>query len=146
MEGALITANEGNIIEGRAAPLGAYPHFRVATPFVFVSGASSRSADNSIVGADVADDGTVALDIRQQTRAVLTNLGEILGASGLGLSDVVDVTTFLVDMSDFAGYNDVYSEFFDSTGPARTTVAVAELPHPHLLIEIKAVALRPAER
>jgi 2-aminomuconate deaminase len=47
-------------------------------------------------------------------------------------------------MADFAGYNEVYSEFFGYEGPARTTVAVAELPQPQLLIEIKVVAYRPA--
>jgi 2-aminomuconate deaminase len=46
-------------------------------------------------------------------------------------------------MDDFKGYNEVYSEFFDYQGPARTTVAVAQLPHPQLLVEIKAVAWRP---
>jgi 2-aminomuconate deaminase len=47
-------------------------------------------------------------------------------------------------MADFDGYNEVYSEFFGYQGPARTTVAVAQLPHPQLLIEIKAIACRPA--
>lgn len=46
-------------------------------------------------------------------------------------------------MNDFGGYNRVYGEFFDYDGPARTTVAVHQLPHPHLLIEIKAVAYQP---
>jgi 2-aminomuconate deaminase len=46
-------------------------------------------------------------------------------------------------MNDFGGYNEVYGEFFDEGGPARTTVAVHQLPHPHLLIEIQAVALLP---
>jgi 2-aminomuconate deaminase len=54
------------------------------------------------------------------------------------------VSTFLRDMADFPAYNAVYGEFFGSDGPARTTVAVAALPHPQLLIEIKAVAYRPA--
>ncbi|HLJ36822.1 MAG TPA: RidA family protein, partial [Steroidobacteraceae bacterium] len=49
-------------------------------------------------------------------------------------------STFLLSMDDFAGYNEVYGEFFGVDGPARTTVAVAQLPHPQLLIEIKAVA------
>ena len=49
---------------------------------------------------------------------------------------------YRVDMADFAGYNEVYAEYFDHTGPTRTTVAVRELPHPHLLIEIQAVAVR----
>jgi 2-aminomuconate deaminase len=84
------------------------------------------------------------LDIRAQTRAVLENIRDILAAAGATLSDVVEVSTFLIDMGDFAAYNLVYSEFFGYQGPARTTVAVAALPHPQLLIEIKAVAYRPA--
>lgn len=87
--------------------------------------------------------GTVTLDIRAQTRAVIENISTILGQVGGGLSDVVEVTTFLVNMNDFGGYNGVYAEFFGVDGPARTTVAVHQLPHPHLLIEIKAVAYLP---
>ena len=46
-------------------------------------------------------------------------------------------------MNDFAGYNEVYGRYFNSDGPARTTVAVHQLPHPHLLIEIRAMAYKP---
>ena len=46
-------------------------------------------------------------------------------------------------MNDFAGYNEVYGEYFGYDGPARTTVAVHQLPHPHLLIEIRAMAYKP---
>jgi 2-aminomuconate deaminase len=46
-------------------------------------------------------------------------------------------------MGDFGGYNEVYGEFFGHDGPARTTVAVHQLPHPHMRIEIKAVAWKP---
>jgi 2-aminomuconate deaminase len=46
-------------------------------------------------------------------------------------------------MNDFAGYNEVYNEYFTENGPARTTVAVHQLPHPHLLIEMKAIAYKP---
>jgi 2-aminomuconate deaminase len=49
-------------------------------------------------------------------------------------------------MNDFGGYNAVYSEYFGVEGPSRTTVAVHQLPHPHLRIEIKAVAYRPLTR
>ena len=63
--------------------------------------------------------------------------------TGAELSDCVEITTFLVDMQDFAGYNEVYGEFFDYNGPARTTVAVHQLPNPLLLIEIRAVAWKP---
>jgi 2-aminomuconate deaminase len=48
-------------------------------------------------------------------------------------------------MNDFAGYNEVRAEFFDETGPTRTTVAVHQLPRPHLLIEMQAVAYVPIE-
>jgi 2-aminomuconate deaminase len=47
-------------------------------------------------------------------------------------------------MNDFGGYNAVYADYFDENGPTRTTVAVHQLPHPHLLIEIQAVAHIPA--
>jgi 2-aminomuconate deaminase len=109
----------------------------------FVSGTSSRQADDTIAGADVGDDGTVRFDIRAQTRAVLGNIGAILAAVGAGLGDLVTVTTFLVDIDDFAGYNEVYAEYFDESGPARTTIAVRELPHPHLRIEMQGIAVLP---
>jgi 2-aminomuconate deaminase len=114
-----------------------------AGDLLFVSGTSARRPDNTIVGAAVDDLGTTDLDIRAQTRAVLENIAAILRTEGAGLRDIVDVTTFLVSMNDFKGYNEVYGEYFDETGPARTTVAVHQLPHPHLLIEMKATAYSP---
>ncbi len=131
------------VIAGRAKPLGTYPHFRRAGDFIFVSGTSSRRADNSFVGADVNESGDTVLDIRAQTAAVIGNIAHTLAAAGAELSDVVELSTYLVNMDDFDGYNETYAEFFDETGPARTTVAVHQLPHPHLLIEIKATAYRP---
>jgi 2-aminomuconate deaminase len=62
---------------------------------------------------------------------------------GAKLSDVVEISSYLVNMNDFAGYNEVYNEYFNENGPARTTVAVHQLPHPHLLIEMKAIAYKP---
>lgn len=87
--------------------------------------------------------GTFSLDIRAQTAAVIENIRDILGSMNASLEDVVEISTFLVNMNDFAGYNEVYGSFFDYDGPTRTTVAVHQLPHPHLLIEIKAVAYKP---
>lgn len=135
---------QGQVLAHMAAPRGTYPHYRRAGDFIFVSGTSSRRPDNSIAGAVADDIRGMAFDIRTQTRAVIENIDAILVAAGASLADVVEVSTFLVDMTDFAGYNEVYGEFFSAaTGPARTTVAVRELPHPHLRIEIKAVAYRP---
>jgi 2-aminomuconate deaminase len=134
--------SDSAVIAGKAHPRGTFPHFRRAGDFIFVSGTSARRADDSIAGAEVGAGGAVLLDIRVQTRAVIENIRDILVAAGASLADVVEVSTFLVSMDDFKGYNEVYGEFFGYQGPARTTVAVAELPHPHLLIEIKAVAWR----
>ena len=131
------------VLADKAKPRGKYPHARRVGDFIFVSGTSARRADNSIAGASVDAMGTTALDIREQTRAVLDNIDAILSKFNAGLADVVEVTSFLVNMNDFGGYNEVYGEYFDFDGPARTTVAVHQLPHPHLLIEIKAVAWKP---
>jgi 2-aminomuconate deaminase len=63
---------------------------------------------------------------------------------GADLEDLVDVTCFLVNMADFGGFNEIYNKFFsDQDGPCRTTVAVHQLPHPHLLVEIKGTAYKP---
>ncbi|MGR8918195.1 MAG: RidA family protein [Gammaproteobacteria bacterium] len=136
-------SNDSKLLADKARPRGKYPHARRAGDFIFVSGTSSRRPDNTIIGAEVDDMGTTRLDIGAQTRAVLDNIDAILSEFDSGLVDVVEITTFLVNMNDFGGYNEVYGEYFDYDGPARTTVAVHQLPHPHLLIEIKAIALKP---
>jgi 2-aminomuconate deaminase len=136
----MLSMKVARVVAGKAVPRGRYPHVKVAGRFAFVSGTSSRRADNTIAGAEVDELGTAMLDIRVQTRAVIENLRDILHEVGADLADLVSVTTYLVNMNDFGGYNEVYGEFFDETGPARTTVAVHQLPHPHLLIEIQAVA------
>ncbi|MGC6525531.1 MAG: RidA family protein [Flavobacteriaceae bacterium] len=125
-------------------PRGAYPHTKRVGDFIFVSGTSSRQADNSIAGAELIDSmGTKKLDVAVQTREVLQNIDKNLAKEGASLADVVDVTSFLVNMNDFAAYNKTYAEFFDTdTGPTRTTVAVHQLPHPDLVIEIKVVAYK----
>lgn len=127
-------------ISGGVEPRGKFPHARIAGGLIFVSGTSSRRPDNSIEGADVDEMGTTTLDIRVQTRAVIRNLEGILAASGAGLRDIIQVTTYLVNMNDFGGYNEVWAQELGQHGPARTTVAVHQLPHPHLLIEMQVIA------
>lgn len=138
-----MTETSSKVIEGKAAPRGKYPHVKRAGDFLFISGTSSRRADNTIAGAEVDPLGTTRLDIRVQTRSVIENIRDILHSSGAQLKDVVELSTYLVNINDFAGYNEVYGEFFGYDGPARTTVAVHQLPHPHLLIEIRATAYKP---
>ncbi|AEN11952.1 MULTISPECIES: RidA family protein [unclassified Streptomyces] len=134
------------VMEGRATPRGRFPHVKVVGDLVFVSGTSSRRPDNTFVGVEVDAMGTTDLDIRAQTRAVIENIRGMLAELGADLSDIAQVTAYLVSMNDFGGYNEVYGEFFDERGPTRTTVAVHQLPHPHLLIEIQAIAHLPRNR
>jgi 2-aminomuconate deaminase len=124
----------------KATPRGRFPHAKRVGDFVYVSGTSARRPDNSIEGASADPMGTVDLDIRVQTRAVLENIATILAEHGAALPDLVQATAYLVSMNDFGGYNEIWASYFEQTGPTRTTVAVHQLPHPHLLIEIQAVA------
>lgn len=133
------------VLEEHAKPRGRFPHFRRVGDFIFVSGTSARRADNTIEGADADEMGTTQLDIRVQTRAVLENIEAILSEAGATMGDLVDITAFLVNMNDFDGYNKAYSQVLDYDGPTRTTVAVHQLPHPHLLIEMKATAYAPVK-
>lgn len=133
---------QSKLIEHLAVPRGRFPHAKVAGDFIYVSGTSSRRPDNSFVGVKVDEFGTTTLDIAAQTQAVIENIGEILQNAGSSLNDLVQLTVYLVNMNDFGGYNEVYGRFFDEEGPTRTTVAVHQLPHPHLLIEIQGVAYR----
>jgi 2-aminomuconate deaminase len=130
-------------LPNKATPRGKFPHIKRAGDFLFVSGTSSRRKDNTFAGVEVDDMGTTRLDIKAQTRAVIENICDILAVERATLADCVEITTYLVDMNDFAGYNEVWAEYFDTNGPTRTTVAVHQLPHPHLRIEMKAVAYRP---
>jgi len=134
---------ESYVVAGKATPRGSFPHVKVVGDLIFVSGTSSRRPDNTFEGADVDPMGVTDLDIRAQTKAVIENIGDLLSTVGAGLNDLVQVTTYLVNMNDFGGYNEVYADYFDEDGPTRTTVAVHQLPHPHLLIEIQAVAYAP---
>ncbi|MFA5597763.1 MAG: RidA family protein [Pusillimonas sp.] len=131
------------VLTEKAKPRGRFPHYKRAGDFIFVSGTSSRRPDNTFEGVEVDPMGVTNLDIRAQTRAVIKNIEDILTHAGATLADVVDAQAFLVNMNDFGGYNEVWAEFFDYSGPTRTTVAVHQLPHPHLLIEIRATAYKP---
>lgn len=135
--------SSSKLLVNKARPRGKFPHLKIAGPFLFVSGTSSRRPDNTFEGVEVDDMGTTNLDIRIQTKAVIENIRAILQSVGADLHHIVDVTTFLVNMNDFGGYNEVYGQYFDYNGPTRTTVAVHQLPHPYLLIEIKVTAYFP---
>jgi 2-aminomuconate deaminase len=124
----------------RPGAYGHYPHARRVGDLLFVSGMSCRRPDNTHAGVIIRDDGSFEANIEEQTEALLQNMKIIVERCGGSMDQLVDLTTFLVSMNDFKGYNTVYNRWFDAeSGPARTTVAVAELPHPHLLIEMKVI-------
>lgn len=135
--------SQGRTLAHKAKPRGKYPHVKRAGDFIYVSGTTSRRPDNSFVGAEVDEMGVTQLDIEAQTRAVLDNINDILKSFDAGLEDLVEMGCFLVNMNDFGGFNRVWGEYFDGDGPTRTTVAVHQLPHPLLLLEMKAVAYKP---
>lgn len=134
------------VLRYAAKSIANYPHMRKAGGMLYVSGLSSRRPDNTHVGAVQDENGEWHLDAAAQTHACIENLQNILATAGADLSHVVDLTCFLVDMDDYKQFNAAYNQYFDAaTGPTRTTVAVKQLPHPNLRIEIKAVAVVPEE-
>jgi 2-iminobutanoate/2-iminopropanoate deaminase len=79
-------------------------------------------------------------DIKEQTRQVLQNLNAIIEAAGMQLENVVKCSCFLKDMNDFANFNNIYTDFFGTTLPARECVEVARLPK-DVLVEISAICV-----
>ena len=112
-------------------PVGPYSSAMIVGDLVYVSGQSGRDP--------VTD--RVAEDIETQTEQVLTNIRTILEAAGTSMARVVRCGVFLTDMREFKRMNAVYERMFEGHKPARTTVAVSELPGPGLKVEIDAIAL-----
>lgn len=82
----------------------------------------------------------VGSDVQAQTHQVLQNLQAVLNSAGTSLSNVIKTTVFLSTMNDFQAMNAIYATYFQGVAPARTTVAVAELPR-KALVEIECIAL-----
>ena len=124
-------------------PVGAYPHARREGDLIYLSGVGPRQpGDNSIPGGPIEDVSGNALDydIKAQTRAVVDNIARILEEAGSSIDNVIDVTSFLVDMDrDFKGYNEVWAETLGKVGPTRTTIAIRALPTP-IAVEMKVIA------
>jgi 2-iminobutanoate/2-iminopropanoate deaminase len=95
------------------------------------------------IALDPATGELVGDEVQSQTHRVFQNLQAVLNSAGTSLANVIKTTVFLTRMSDFQAMNAVYASYFDgadSLMPARTTVAVAELPR-NALVEIECVAL-----
>jgi 2-iminobutanoate/2-iminopropanoate deaminase len=92
------------------------------------------------IGMDPETGELVSEDVSDQTRRALQNLEAVLTESGAGLADVVKTTAYLIDMGDFAEFNEVYGAFFGGEPPARATVGVASLPK-GARVEVECIAL-----
>ena len=115
--------------EGMPRPEPPYSPVVVSGETVYTAGQIGRDAD-----------GNIAEGIEAQTRQTLENVRTCVEAAGCTMDDVVKVNAYLVDLGDFAGYNEVYKEFFAEPYPARTSVQ-AGLPA-GVLVEIEAIARR----
>jgi 2-iminobutanoate/2-iminopropanoate deaminase len=114
----------------------ANPNLSLATKFgnlLFVSGQTGRHPVTGELGKDV----------REQTRNVLERIKTILTAAGSSLDNVLTATTYLTRVQDVAAYNEEYAKYFPTNKPARTTVTVAALNSPELVIEITVTACMP---
>jgi 2-iminobutanoate/2-iminopropanoate deaminase len=102
--------------------------------------ADGRVYTSGQIALDPATGQMVGTTVTEQAERVLTNLRAVLEAGGSSMSKVIKTTVFLVDMNDFAAMNAVYEKHFGDHRPARSTIAVAELPR-KAIVEIEAVAL-----
>jgi 2-aminomuconate deaminase len=125
------TSKDSAVVSSRAPrPLGPYPHARRLGNLLFLSGIGPRHSET----------GRIPEGIEAQTRACIENVRAILEDAGSSLEKVVDVTAFLTDIDrDFAAFNRVYGEFFETIRPTRTTVGVLALPVP-ISVELKVIA------
>ena len=121
------------IVTTRSAPkaIGPYEQAIKVGDFIYASGQ---------IPLDPATGNLVENNITIQTRRVMENLKAVLAAAGSSLERVVKTTVFLKNISDFAAMNEVYGEYLDNAKPARSTVAVADLPR-GALVEIDLIAI-----
>jgi 2-iminobutanoate/2-iminopropanoate deaminase len=115
------------------AAVGPYSQAIVAGDLVFCAGQGA---------IDAATGELMRGTVEEETERTLRNLGAVLDAAGVGFADVVKTTVFLTDMNDFAAMNGVYATFFPDPPPARSTVAVKELPK-GFKVEVEAIARKP---
>jgi 2-iminobutanoate/2-iminopropanoate deaminase len=113
------------------AAIGPYSQAIRCGQFIYTSGQ---------IALDPTSGALIGEDVQAQTHRVLQNLSAVLSSAGSSLKNVVKTTVFLATMSDFQAMNEVYSTYFQGAAPARSTIAVAELPR-KALVEIECVAL-----
>ncbi|WAM31752.1 RidA family protein [Caldicellulosiruptor naganoensis] len=112
-------------------PVGPYSHAILINNTLFVSGQLAINPQTGKIEGD---------DIKSQTELVFKNIGAILKEAGFCFDDVVKVTVYLANLSDFAKFNEVYATIFTQNYPARTTVEAKLLPG--ALVEVDVIAAK----
>ncbi len=124
---------KAHLTQNAPAPIGPYSQAIEAAGLVFCSGQIPLDpVSGEVLRGPIAD----------QTRLVMKNVGAVLTAAGLNFNNVIKTTIYLTEMSDFGAVNEVYGEYFTELPPARSTVAVKELPK-GVQVEIEVLAYRP---
>ncbi len=118
-------------VEGLAEPISHYTDAVQAGELLYISGIVSVDAAGKLVGGD---------DVVAQARQIFAIMGRVLAAAGVGPSDIVKVTVFLLDVDDRQRINPVRQEFFGPARPASTLVEVSRLAVPGARLEIEATA------
>lgn len=113
------------------AAIGPYSQAIRCGQFLYLSGQ---------IALDPSSGTLIGEDVQTQTRRVMQNVQAVLASAGSSLNQVVKTTVFLANMGDFPAMNAIYASYFSDIPPARSTVAVAELPR-HALVEVECIAL-----
>ncbi len=120
------------LTENAPKPIGPYSQAVEANnSILFISGQIPFKPDGTLIGND----------IESQTRQVLININSILLASGYSIENVVKTTVYMIDLGHFDVMNKIYSEYFESSKPARAAIQVSRLPK-DVLVEIDAIAVK----
>lgn len=112
--------------------IGPYSAYREANGLLFISGQLPINPDSGEIESE---------DIKEQTKQSLKNIGAILKENGISYDKVLKTTCFLANISDFAAFNEIYSEFFQAPYPVRSAFAVKDLPK-GAKVEIEVIALK----
>lgn len=109
--------------------IGPYSPFREAGDLVFFSGQIPL----------IPDTGEIPANLQDQAHQAMKNVGGVLQAAGLGYEKVIKTTVFLADINDFNAVNEIYAQYFKEPFPARSAVAVKDLPK-GVKLEVEVIA------
>ena len=148
MTRAQTTSSVSVSVDKAPPPVGPYPHARIESEMIFLSGVGPRKpGQKEIPGVKLDEKGhIISYDVEVQTRSMMENIKAILEACNSSFDEVIDVQAYLTNMkADFPTFNKIYGEYFGKYGidkaPTRTTIEVGALPTP-IAVEMKVIAKR----